>query len=140
MENPSLAPELAKEDELSKIKALHRKERRRKLSIRHRGIMRPSFQARSGLPTGTTPHFKMWMADLKMMSALQRTRLLDLAEASKSPGAASAYMLCYKHGFRNVFELTRADAPEMQDVAGLGPVRLSTLKADLAKANVAVAW
>jgi hypothetical protein len=148
MERTSLAPERANEDnvksyaaeELAKIKAMRRKEKRRHLSIRHRIITKPHARLRSGIRTGTTPHFAMWMADLAMKSALQRTKTLALAEAAKEPQTGAAYAMAAKAGYRNVFDLSRASEADLLAIRGMGPVRLRTLKADLATNNVAVMW
>jgi hypothetical protein len=147
MERTSLAPERADEDnvksyaaeELAKLKAMRRKEKRRRLSIRHRNITKPHARLRSGLRTGTTPHFTMWMADLAMKSALQRTKTLALAEAAKDPQTGAAYAMAARR-YRNVFDLSHADEADLLAIKGMGPVRLRALKADLASHNVAVVW
>jgi hypothetical protein len=112
---------------------------RRHLTGAH-SLARPFARFRSGNRTGTTPHFALWQADVKLKSALQRTRLTSLADRHNDPALAKAYGLLSKGGFKTVFDLTQADAGKILAVKGIGPKRLAELKADLAKHQVAVNW
>jgi DNA-directed RNA polymerase alpha subunit len=97
-------------------------------------------QIRSGAPTGTTPHFKMWMADLNLKRALERTKLKSITAKHTDPVLINAYALLESGGFKTVWKLTQADARDLLRVKGIGPAKLEKVKADLAARNVAVRW
>ncbi len=123
-----------------KVQDMPRKEVRRKVQIRHR-IGKPFARIRSGIRTGTTPHFAMWMQDLKMKSALQNITIASLADRQSDLALAGAYKAIQRHGhFRNVWELTQATKAQLHDTPGLGPKRIAAIKADLASRHVAVKW
>lgn len=94
----------------------------------------------SGTKTGTTPHFKLWMADLNLKRALQNTSLASIADRHKDPKMATAYGMLVRHGFKTVWDLTQAKRGEIWDVPQFGPKRVAAVKADLAKNQVAVNW
>jgi hypothetical protein len=122
-----------------KIEASNRKQKRRMLSIRHgQGGMLSRF--RSGVRTGTTPHFRMWMADLKMKSALQRTKTLEIAHNHPAPQTGAAYLMAHRGGYRTIWSLVQASEADLLTIPQMGPVRVRLLKADLASRNVSVNW
>ena len=104
----------------------------------------PHARFRSGIPTGTTPHFRMWMADLRLKSALQKTKLISLASATATePKAAAGYaMIATSRGLRikSVWDLVNRKRSELLDIPGIGPARLRALHADLVKHNVQPKW
>lgn len=115
--------------------------KRSKMKINHvRLLQRPFARFRSGIRTGTTPHFQLWQADLKLKSALQSTTLRSLADRHDDPFLATAYSMLSDGGFRSVWDLTQSDAKKILAIKGIGPKRLRDLKADLAKHQVAVNW
>lgn len=95
---------------------------------------------RSGTRTGTPPHFKLWMADLAIKSALQKTSVAALADRHDVPALASTYQVLFNNGFKSVWDLTQADARDLLRIRGIGPAKLEAVKADLAKQQVAVNW
>lgn len=123
-----------------KIESMHRKEARKRIQIRHGADRRPFARFRSGLRTGTTPHFRLWMADLKIKPALKAIRLARIAEQHDAARLASSYAMLDEGGFRTMLDLVQADARDLLAVKGIGPKRLEEVKADLATRNVAVQW
>jgi hypothetical protein len=117
---------------------------RRALMPRHRvGIMQAAGSARirSGIRTGTTPHFRLWMADLQLKSALQRTKTEVLADHDATPPlAASAYALMFIDGIRNVFQLTQVTAERLLSIDGIGPKKLAAVEQHLLENNVKPSW
>lgn len=105
-----------------------------------RQLARPFARFRSGVRTGITPHFAVWMADLRMKSALQRTSLASLADRHDSAVLAGTYGMLHVGGFRSVWDLTQADARDLLCVKGIGPKRLEDVKRDLVTRHVAVRW
>jgi DNA uptake protein ComE-like DNA-binding protein len=97
-------------------------------------------RARSGAATGTTPHFKMWMADLNLKRALESTKLSQVAKKHTVPALALSYTLLHEGGIKNVYRLTQADARDLLRISGIGPKRLEAVKADLASRHVSVRW
>jgi hypothetical protein len=95
---------------------------------------------RSGVRTGTTPHFRLWMADLQMRSALQKTRTGVLAEHVDEPLVSSAMALFTVAGIRNVWALIRADKADLLQVKGIGPNRLKAVEKYLIDHNVKPSW
>jgi hypothetical protein len=130
---------LAEHMDQHKIESMSRKDMRKRVQIRHGVNRRPFARFRSGLRTGTTPHFALWMADVNIKSALQRTSLASLADR-ESGDVATAYGLLYVGGFKSVYDLTRADARDLLHVSGIGPKRLELVRANLASHQVAVNW
>jgi hypothetical protein len=94
--------------------------------------------------TGTTPHFKMWMADLKIKSALQRMKLVQLAEATATePKAAAGYAIVATDGtkrYKSVWDLINADRDDLLAISGIGPARLTAMHTDLVKHDVQPKW
>lgn len=106
----------------------------------HAAFSGPFSRIRSGIRTGRTKHFELWMADLQMKSALQRTTLASLADRHDVASAASVYALLYVGGFKSVWTLTQATRRDLLAVKGVGPKGLDLVKADLASRRVAVRW
>lgn len=125
----------------SKIEAMHRPHRRALLRQRHGADSRPFARQRSGLPTGTTPHFKLWMADLRMQSNLQKLKLDSLADATGTPSTiASSFALLYIGGIKNVYQLATAPIERLLKVRGIGIKRLEAIEAELLKRHVKTSW
>lgn len=94
----------------------------------------------SGIRTGTTPHFKLWMADLQMRSALQKTRTAALAEHIDDAQVSSAMGLFHVGGIRDVWKLIQSDRAALLRVKGIGPNRLKAVHAYLIEHNVKPSW
>lgn len=129
------------------IKAKSRKYSKTRQERRHFSPQTPKYgrggmfsRFLSGTKTGTTPHFKLWMADLNLKRALQNTSLASIADRHKDPKMATAYGMLVRHGFKTVWDLTQAKRGEIWDVPQFGPKRVAAVKADLAKNQVAVNW
>lgn len=122
-----------------KLESMPRKEVRKRTQIRHGVIRKPFARFRSGLRTGTSPHFAMWMADLKIKSVLQGTSLASLADR-ETGDVATAYGLLFVGGYKSVYALTQATERDLLAVKGIGPKRLDLVKANLASHQVAVNW
>lgn len=93
--------------------------------------------------TGTTPHFSMWMADLKLKSTLQRTKLAALAESTQDPKAAAAYAIVASakgRPYKSVWDLAGASRTDLLALSGVGPAKLTAIHADLTAHNVKVRW
>jgi hypothetical protein len=126
------------------VKSYKDRATRRVLTPRHRvGIMQApgSARVRSGIRTGTTKHFKMWMADLKLKSALQKTSTADLAD-NTNVGALcrSAFAVMFVHGIRNVYDLTQADVATLLKLPSVGIKKLEAVEAYLLENNVKPRW
>jgi len=116
---------------------------RRAMAIAHRPGMLTApgtGRIRSGVRTGTTPHFRLWMADLNMRSVLQKTRTAALAEHVDNPLVSSAMALFTVAGIRNVWALIRADKATLLQVKGIGPNRLKAVEKYLIDHNVKPSW
>lgn len=125
----------------AKYDAMNRKQKRH--IIRHRpGIMQApgSARVRSGIRTGTTKHFKMWMADLAAHSALQRLNTSVLAESIEEPQAAGGMALLWIGGFRNVWSLSQAPVEKLLKVRGIGVKRLAAVEKYLRDRQVPLRW
>lgn len=135
---PATAQE-EKAEQMAKIEAMPRKEKRARLRIRHGANRRPFARPRSGLATGTTAHFRMWMADLNIRSAMERLKLNHLAENAESK-VAGPFALLYVGGFKSVWDVARADVSALLAVRGIGPVSLEHVETYLKARNVKLAW
>jgi hypothetical protein len=117
---------------------------RRALAPAHRvGIMQApgSARIRSGIRTGTTKHFRLWMADLQLKSALQKTSTADLADQMHvSALCRSAFAIMFVHGIRNVYDLTRANVATLLKLPDVGPKKLEAVEAYLLEHNVKPSW
>jgi hypothetical protein len=117
---------------------------RRAFTPRHRvGIMQApgTARVRSGIRTGTTPHFRLWMADLKLKSVLQKTSTADLADHTAVGALArSAFALVFVAGIRNVYDLTQADVADLLRINGIGVKKLEAVEAYLLEHNVKPRW
>lgn len=128
-----------KAEQLSKIMSMDRRNKRARLRIRHNANRRPFARVRSGLPTGTTPHFRAWMADLSAKSALQSLKTAALAE-SLSGDLASAMALLHVGGYRNVWAVARADIADLLRLNGIGIKRLEKVEEYLTARRVPLKW
>lgn len=101
-------------------------------------------QAPSRSRTGTPQHFRFWMADLSLRSALQKTKTAALAQAlgdADQVGIAMAYaILATDRRYRNVWQVSQASRQDLLAVKGIGPKRLETLHADLLARRVNPKW
>lgn len=126
-----------------KWNALTRFQRRAALrSVAHAaGINRApgSSRVRSGIPTGTTSHFRMWMADLSTRSALQRLKLNTLAENTEGR-LARGLALLYVGGVKNVLDLSQARVEDMLDMQGIGIATLDVVEKYLLERQVTPRW
>jgi len=126
------------------LKRLPKNRKTRRMFPKHRTSplqAHGSARVRSGVRTGSTPHFNLWMADLKLKSALQKTSLSKLADHTH-PGALcrSAFALLFNAGIRNVYALTQADVADLLRVNGVGVKKLEAVEAYLLKNNVKTRW
>jgi hypothetical protein len=117
---------------------------RRMLLPKHRvGIMQApgSARVRSGIRTGRTKHFQAWMADLAMISALQKTSLRKLADHTMTPSLVkSAFALAFNAGIRNVHALVVADVARLLRIDGIGPKKLEAVESYLLEHTVKPHW
>jgi hypothetical protein len=121
-----------------KIEDLKDRKTRRKRG--ERGEKRWS-QPPSRSKTGTTPHFKMWTADLRMKSALQKIKLMRLSESIVDNNKLStAYAVAATAGVKTVWDLASAKREDLLALHGMGEVRLRLLHADLLARNVHPRW
>jgi hypothetical protein len=127
-------------DQQHKMESLNRPTKRRRLRILHGANSRPFARVPSGKPTGTTPHFKLWMADLNLKRVLQLTKLAKLADFHPDDATGSAYALLFGSGFKTVWDLTQSNKRDLLAVKGFGPAKLALVKADLAARQVQVNW
>ncbi len=96
---------------------------------------------RSGTRTGSTKHFDFWMADLKLKSALQKTKTAKLAEHTH-PGALvrSAFALLHNARVKNVWAVTQLTIEQLLAIDGIGVKKAEALEKYLAENNVKTAW
>lgn len=117
---------------------------RRAMYPAHRpGIMQApgSARVRSGIRTGTTKHFALWMQTLKLQSALQKTSTGDLADHPAVPSLAqSAFALMFFGGIRNVWELTQAPIERLLSIRDIGPKKLEAVETYLVEHKVKPSW
>jgi hypothetical protein len=100
-----------------------------------------SGRVRAGVRTGTTPHFKLWQADLKLKSTLQKTKTARLAELTL-PGALvrSAFALLHNAGVKNVWAVTQLTIEQLLAIDGIGVKKAEALEAYLVANNVQPSW
>lgn len=115
------------------------------LNRRHRRrlIGEGRVRTRTGKATGTTPHFRMWMADLRIKSALQRMKTSQLAKSAGDdhPQAASALsFLAEDRRYRKLSAIVEAERADLLSISGIGPKRLDALAAYLRSKRVQVRW
>jgi hypothetical protein len=115
-----------------------------KRHIAHRpGIMQVpgSARVRSGIRTGTTKHFRLWMADLKLKSTLQKTSTAALADHTGVPSlASSAFALMYIAGIRNVYDLTQISIERLLGINGIGLKKAEAVEEYLLRHSVKPSW
>lgn len=131
----------AREAELKKIMSLPRKDKRARLRIRQPWSSSSHGRVRSGVPTGTTPHFRAWMADLRAKSILQSMRLDGLADAPQPGRVASTLAIIRVNSrMRSVWDLSQARIEDLLRIPQIGPARLAEIEQYLKGRNVPVAW
>lgn len=135
----SVTAQTEKAEQMEKILTMDRRNRRARLRIRHGASGRPFARVRSGLPTGTPPHFAAWMADLNAKSAMQNLKTADLADATVGD-LASAWALLSIGGFKSVWSVAQADITNLMRVNGIGLKRLEKVEAYLKDRRVPLKW
>lgn len=143
MMDQSQMPTVKSEHRMEEVMSHKDRATRRAMYPRHRpGIETApgSARVRSGIRTGTTPHFRLWMADLQMRSVLQKTRTAALAEHVDNALVSSAMALFTVAGIRNVWALIRANRDDLLAVRGMGPGRLKAVHTYLIEHNVKPSW
>ena len=134
MENQNaVTAQQEKAEQLEKIQSMNRREKRSMLRDR------PNARVRSGAATGSTPHFKAWMADLSAKSALQRLKTADLAE-STSGDLASAWALLSVGGLKSVWDVSQTHLGRLMVVNGIGLKRLEKVEEYLKARRVPLKW
>lgn len=141
MERPEAtkAHEEAKE-QLDKIASLNRRNRRTMLRKQHSLRNRPFARVTSGTPTGTTPHFRLWKADLLSHSILQGLKLDKLADDIEDAKVAGGMALLYLGGVKNVADLKRRKVEDLLAIDRIGLDRLEAVETYLRERNVALNW
>lgn len=91
--------------------------KRGKVSIRHSAVSRPFARVRSGIRSGTTPHFAAWMADLDVSRTLHAIKLDALAE-STSEEAATFAQLFVRGKIKNVLQLSKKEIEDLIPLVG----------------------
>lgn len=100
-------------------------------------------RARSGRPTGTTPHFREWQADLQVRSQLQRMRIDQMADslASTEPAVAGALAIIrVNSSIKSVWDLARSRRSDLLAIRDIGPKRLEVLQTYFRGKRVALDW
>lgn len=141
--NGVLSPEeieQARNDRMEKINSMHRKEKRANLRIRHMPLSRPFSRVRSGVPTGTTPHFRAWMADLSARSVLQGMKLDYLADSLTGQLASTFAILRVSGRIKNVWQLSQTSADALLSIPQIGPAQLAAVETYLNRRNVPLKW
>jgi hypothetical protein len=113
-----------------KLMAMNRRERR------HAVVKLAT--ARTGMRTGTTPHFALWMADLKQKSALQKLKLNKLIEhlPDQEHGVLAPLRACHVAGIKSVWDLSQTKP----NAKGIGPKRLAEIEAYLKSKDIPLKW
>lgn len=131
-------------DQAPQAKPFKDRRTRRALLPKHRTsfLQAPgSARVRSGVRTGRTKHFQLWMADLSMKSALQKTSTADLADHDGVPPLAqSAFALAFMDGIKNVWDLTQANIERLLSIPQIGPKNLEAVEQYLLEHNVKPSW
>lgn len=112
----------------------NRAERRRHLPVADRPRIRTS------APTGTTAHFKAWMADLRAKSVLQRMKLDNLASRIEDGQTAGAFALLFVGGVRSVWDLSQLSTDQVLAVRDVGIERAAAAENYLRGRNVPLKW
>lgn len=127
--------------EMQKILELPRNQKRARLRIRHNPNSRPFSRVRSGVPTGTTSHFRQWMAALGVRSTLQSMRLDALADSPQTGRVASTLAIIrVNSSIKSVWDLSQASVEDLLSIPQIGPARLAEIEAYLKGRNVALKW
>jgi hypothetical protein len=140
---PPSAEELAelRKAEMKKIMELPRSQKRARLRIRHNGNTRPFSRVRSGVRTGTTSHFREWMAALGIRSALQGMKLDDLADSPQTGRVASTLAIIRVNSrIKSVWDLSQASVEQLLSIPQIGPARLAEIETYLKGRNVPLKW
>lgn len=127
-------------ERLRKIMELPRNERRSMLRTRQVRSSSLFSRVRSGVPTGTTPHFRRWMAELGNKSLLQGMKLDAMADQLDGRLASTLALLRVSGGIRNVYQLSQKSVEELLSVSQVGPARLAEVEQYLTSKNVPLNW
>ena len=100
----------------------------------------PFARSRSGLRTGSTPHFAAWKAEGELRSKLQRMKTVALAEQIEENSIAIPFALLNGGGFKTIWQVAQADLAELLAVPQMGPARLAKVETYLAGKRVPLNW
>jgi hypothetical protein len=119
----------------------HLTDRRRRRILRNEGAVTDVGRPLPRLVSDarTTPHFAMWMADLKIKSALQRMKIAKLAKTGTDSKLSGSYTLVSGR-YKSLWDLIHATRSDLLALPGVGPARLKALHADLIAHNVQPNW
>lgn len=126
--------------ELKKIMELPRKEKRARLRIRQPWPTSAHGRVRSGIRTGTTPHFAAWMADLNVARVLHGIKLDTLADQLEGRLASTFAVLRVSGGYKNVLQLSKADVADLLRIPSIGIKSLEAVEDYLNSRRVRVHW
>jgi hypothetical protein len=94
---------------------------------------------RSGLATGTTPHFKSWMAEKNMTHALRTARTSWVADNHPQGKVREAFGLVQTR-FPSILDLAHATKRQILSVEGVGPASAKRIHAYLISNRVQPNW
>jgi hypothetical protein len=128
------------ENKIYEQKRLRRAMRKRQAAAARQTVP-GSGRAPSRTRTGTTTHFRLWMADLQLKSTLQRMKLDALADQPQ-PGkvASSLAIIRVNSSIRSVWDLAMAELAELLSIPQIGPARLAEIEQYLLSQNVKPRW
>lgn len=104
------------------------------------GMVTDRPRIRTSAPTGTTAHFKAWMADLRAKSVLQRMKLDNLASQIEDGHTAGAFALLFVGGVRSVWDLSQLSADQVLAVRDVDIERADAVENYLRGRNVPLKW
>jgi hypothetical protein len=141
MQQKTLVVESGDHEDKVDLKQIPKNRKGRRMLQRHRSGGAPNARVTSRTRTGSPVYFGAWMADLKVKSALQKTKTAKLAEHTH-PGALvrSAFALLHNAGFKNVFQVTQMTIEQVLSIDGIGVKKAEALEAYLTENNVKTRW
>lgn len=113
---------------------------KKRRGIRHGADQRPFARVRSGAPTGTTPHFKAWMADLDAGRQLYAIKLDHLADTLNIAVAGIFATLFVKGKVRNVLQLSKMNIETLLPIVSGDLDGLAAVESYLNSKRVRLAW
>lgn len=117
-----------------KIQVVSRKERRKM-----QPVSLPHARFRSGLATGTTPHFKAWKQEVQIKKALMGIRTSEVAEKHPQIKVSQAFGLVAEK-YPNLYLLSQARKSDIIALPGVGPATVGRIYAYLTANNVKTSW